>query len=137
MGGVCHARQNHRRTGGFVDRGSSGRRSVDRKVSVKVENAEMVISEVWRKPKKDDWQIQLGSRVSVGQLANGTWYVAIANMRKNRHYSWASAKTIFKFKDSEEVDAFFDAMITIKEGMASNQSLHERMKAREVPTPQD
>lgn len=101
---------------------------------MKVEPAEMKVLEIWPEPKKADWKIRTGSVVRIGQSRDGTWYVEIDAMRKQRWDGYVAMRTYIthrsksKFQTTEEVDAFFDALITIKEMMASGESLSDRLK---------
>ncbi len=103
---------------------------------MKVEPAEMQVLEIWPEPKKADWKIRMGSIVRIGQSSDGTWYVEIDAMRQSRGRgaaytrTYRTHKTKTKFRAAEEVDAFFDALITIKEMMASGESLSTHFKAR-------
>lgn len=103
---------------------------------MKVEPAEMKVLEIWPEPKKADWKIRIGSIVRIGQSRDGSWYVEIDTMRKQRWNNGAAIRTYItcksksKFQTVEEVDAFFDALITIKEMMSSGEALSTHLKAR-------
>lgn len=100
---------------------------------MKVEPAEMKVLEIWPEPKKADWKIRMGSIVRIGQSRDGVWYVEIDAMRQLRgRGTYRTHKTKSKFQTAEEVDAFFDALITIKEMMSSGETLSERIK-KSVP----
>jgi len=55
----------------------------------------------------------------------GAVYAGEAYIRTYRTH-----KTKTKFQTAEEVDAFFDALITIKEMMSSGEALSTHLKAR-------
>ncbi len=104
---------------------------------MKVDPTEIPLMNKWNDNPKPDWKKMLGKRAFIGQQSNGAFYIRIENRVRHRYCydrndfteeerlrvseSTTSSRQI-KFKP-DEVDALIDALITVKELIATNKPM--------------
>lgn len=103
-----------------------------------IEAATRLVIEHWGTPKNEDWRMQLGQKIYIGQQANGTFFLRMERVRKYRWRPWdytsrtqsgewtiqerSTSVTTIKVGDGE-VDSIIDGLITLKELIKSGRTV--------------
>lgn len=103
-----------------------------------IEPATRLVVEHWIEPKKEDWQIQTGSKVYIGQYANGAYYLKMEKARRRRYQEYDYTKRAYtggyRIQEystqsalikvsNDDIDSIIDGLITLKELIKNNRSV--------------